>query len=276
MDEPKVIAGNHVIAMLAQGPMSTIYQCERAEDARVVAIKVLTPHAARAANKVTTKLKKKWEGQRALTLIHPNVVRTFDCGRWRDTYYIVMEYLGGGNLSEHLERSSPVIRGQRLRILTQAAHGLSYVHQAGIIHRDVCPRNVMLADDGTAKVIDFGVAMGKDDRLRNTGKRTGRANYMAPEVVHDNVFNECTDIYAFGITLYETLAGSKPFEGDNRDATMYRQMNVAPIPPSRVNPNIPIELEAIIVKSLSKNPDDRYQKMDEVFVALTALRGLEL
>ena len=270
------IAGYRVISRIVEGPMSTIYRCENKDGVGVVAVKVLSQHAALVASKLTERLGKPWEGQRAITLKHPNVVRTLEYGKWGNTYYLVMEYLDGGNLSEHIETGSSALDGKRLSILTLVAHGLTYVHQQGIIHRDVCPRNIMLAEDGTPRLIDFGVAMGARDILRNTGARTGRSSYMAPELVRDNIFNEQTDIYAFGVTLYETLTGRKPFEGDGRLSTMHLQLNLAPFPPSRYNPDIPPELEAVTMKATSKKPDIRYRKMDELFVALTALRHLQI
>lgn len=271
MSEPNTVAGYRVVVKIAEGAHSTIYKCEAPEDGSIVAVKVLSPRAARVATKLTQRLHKAWEGQRALKLVHPNVIRTFHAGQWGDTYFLVMEYLDGGNLSQHIERNSPEIQGRRIPLLCQAAHGLSYVHQSGIIHRDVCPRNFMLAADGTIKLIDFSVAMGVGDVLRNTGARTGRPAYMAPEVIRENAFSERSDIYAFGITMYETLTGRRPFKGNDRYAAMYNQLNVNPIPPSRYNAAIPPELEALVLRAMAKSPDERFRRMDELLVALTAM-----
>jgi serine/threonine-protein kinase len=134
----------------------------------------------------------------------------------------------------------------------------------------------MLAEDATPKLIDFGVAMDKRDVLRNTGARTGRPSYMAPELIRENIFNERTDIYAFGVTMYETLTGRKPFESADRYSTMHLQLNVNPFPPSRHNPEITPELEAITLKAMAKDAAARYRSMDELYVALTALRGLSI
>ena len=276
MFEPETVAGYRVVMKIAEGSHSKIYKCEAPDSGRIVAVKVLTAHTARVATKLTQRLHKAWEGQRALKLIHPNVVRTYEAGPWQETYYLVMEYLDGGNLSQHIERNSAEIQGRRISLLCQAARGLSYVHQSGIIHRDVCPRNFMLTGDGVLKLIDFSVAVGVGDVLRNTGARTGRAAYMAPEVIRENAFSERSDIYAFGITMYEMLTGQRPFKGNDRYVAMYNQLNVNPIPPSRYNNAIPPELEMLILRAMAKNPEERFRKMDELVVALTAMKDLTL
>ena len=267
------IAGYDLEEKLASGPMSTVY-LSTGKDGEPVAVKVLSEHGNRIAAKLSVKLGKPWEGEKARPLTHPNVVRTFECGKERGNYYIVMEYLPGGNLAEHLRVRTPGVMAQRLEILIGAASGLAYVHEKGIIHRDVCPKNLLFDAQGTVKLIDFGVAIHKSDRLKQTEIRTGRPSYLAPELIRHNRFNVQTDIYAFGVTLYETFVGRRPFAADTREELMGLHLRSEPVPPSRMDPSIHPEVDRLVLRALEKVPQDRYQTVREVLTALARLKGL--
>ena len=253
--------------------MSTIFLGQDSAG-QPVAVKVLSAHGNRIAEKLSVKLGKPWEGERAMSLTHPNVVRTFSCGKEKGSYCIVMEYLPGGNLAEHIRERTPRVMARRLDILLAATNGLAYVHEKGIIHRDICPKNLMFDKEGTVKLIDFGVAIHKEDRLKPAEVRTGRPSYLAPELIRHNHFSVQTDIYAFGVMLYEAFTGQRPFLTDDREELMKMHLRAEVIAPSRIDPALPAEVDSVVLKALDKLPQQRYSSMREVMAALTRLKGL--
>ena len=269
------VAGCKLIERVAGGPMSVVYRAADA-DGRTVCAKVLTPHGNRIAEKLSVKLKKPWEGERARPLDHTNVVHTYACGKEKGRYYILMEYLSGGSFAEHLRVRSPEIMARRIDIVIAAANGLAYVHEKGIIHRDVCPKNLMFDSEGTVKLIDFGVAIDKHDRLKQTEIRTGRPSYLAPELIRHNRFDTQTDIYAFGVMLYETFAGRRPFLADSRDELMNLHLRAAPVAPSKIDASISAEVDQVVLKALEKMPQQRYADMKQLATALVHLRGMAM
>jgi serine/threonine protein kinase len=170
-----------------------------------------------------------------------------------------MEFLYGGTLAALLQASSPAVQGKKIEIMRQAARGMEYVHGRGIIHRDICPRNVMLSAYGVAKLIDFGVAANKDDRIRDTGERTGRPAYMAPELIRTNHFDERTDIYAFGVSLYEVATGHRPFPSrDDAREAVAAVLNTEIVPPRQARPSMSQRLDALIRKAMAPRALERH------------------
>ena len=262
--------GNYrLLDRIAIGRLSTLYRGEHVRTGEVVALKVLSEYGCRVADKLTRKLHKDWEGERGLKLQHPNVVRTIACGKEHEVYYLVMEYLAGGNLASLLQARAPTIEGRRIEVMRQAARGLEYVHSRGVIHRDICLRNVMLAGDGTAKLIDFGVAADRGDRIRDTGFRTGRPAYMAPELIRTNRFDERTDLYAFGIALYEVACGQKPYRTtDDPYQMLATVLNTEVPPPSRLRPSLSKRLERVILRAIEPRREARFASVTELLDAL--------
>lgn len=255
---------------IADGPMSVVFRAVglpmgSAETAdRLVAIKVLKDSAARMARRLQTELGMPWEGERATQLLHPNVVRTIRCGCESGTFYMVMEFIGGAPLSSLIYEGSPLLDGRRIAIIRQIAQGLAYIHGSGIIHRDICPKNVLVDSTGHAKLIDFGVAISAGYRLQDTGRRTGRPSYMAPELIRDNVFDVRTDIYALGVSMYELSTGAKPLAGADRYEKMRLHLFSSPNPPADVNRRVPPALSELIVRCLVKDPGRRVQSADDL------------
>ena len=227
----------------------------------------------KCAGKLSVKLGKPWEGEKAKLLNHPNVVITIVCGNEKGHYYIAMEYLPGGSFAEHVRVHTPEIMARRLEVMIGAANGLAYIHEKGIIHRDVCPKNMMFDGQGTVKLIDFGVAIHKSDRLKQTEIRTGRPSYLAPELIRHNRFNVQTDIYAFGVTLYEAFAGRRPFSADSREELMNLHLRAEPMPPSMVARSAGPEVDRVVLKALAKVPGKRYPTMRTLITALVGLKG---
>jgi serine/threonine-protein kinase len=271
-ETPRRIAGYELAEQIASGPMSVVWKGARG-DGTQAAVKILTEHGGRIAEKLSVKLGKPWEGEKARILQHPHVVDTLDCGKTRGRYYIVMELLTGGSFAEHLRVRTPAVMARRLEILIAAANGLAYVHEKGIIHRDMCPKNLMFDREGEVKLIDFGVSILKSDRLKPTEVRTGRPSYLAPELIRHNRFNEQTDIYAFGVMLYEAFAGRRPFLADNRDELMNLHLRVDPVPPSHADHTVPPAVDRVVLRALAKQPQHRFPNMRHVITSLVGLRG---
>lgn len=276
-EEAPTFGDYQVVEKIAQGRLSALYRGTHTKTGEVAAIKVLSDYGCRVADKLTRKLKKDWEGSRALKLQHRNVVRTIACGKEHGCYYILMEFLPGGNLSDLLRSHSPALDGKRLEVLRQATRGLEYVHACGVIHRDICPRNVMLSAYGVAKLIDFGVAADRGDRIRNTGQRTGRPAYMAPELIRTNHFDDRTDIYAMGVSLYEAATGKRPFHvADDTFKALSAVLNAEAPAPRQVRASISPRLEAVIQKAMAANPTRRYRSATELLADLEGISDGDL
>lgn len=262
--------GYKIVGEITAGTSATIY---RAQDAagNQVAIKLLSEYSSMVAEKLTKRLGKPWEGPRIASLSHPNIVKVFRHGKTGDRYYIVMEYLPGGNLGLLLQYQDDPLKGRRLDIVKQIGRALAYVHSKGIIHRDMYPRNILFTSDGVPKLIDFGVAMQKGDRLRDTGVRTGRPRYMAPEVIKNNTFSELSDIFAFGITIFDTFGGRNPITATDRSVALLKQLEVELPPIRQFNPAASQDLERLIQKATQKDMALRFRTMEELLRALNAL-----
>ena len=258
-EQAEVYGDYRAIEKIAQGRLSTLYRGEHVKTGEVVALKVLSEHGCRVADKLTRRLKKEWEGERALKLQHRNVVRAIACGKQQGRYYIAMEFLSGGTLAGLVQAKSPEIEGKKIDILRQAARGLEYIHSRGVVHRDISPRNVMLSAYGVAKLIDFGVAINKSDHVLKRGLRTGRPGFMAPEVIRDYRYDEGTDIYALGVSLYWVATGQRPFRtSDDTFEALGQALNTDVPAPRSIRPSISPRLEAIILRAIEPRPQVRY------------------
>lgn len=276
-EDTSVFGEYRAIERLAVGRLSTLYRGEHLRTHEVVAIKVLSEYGGRVADKLSQRLGKPWEGEHARKLDHPNVVRTLACGKEHGRYYIVMEYLTGGNLATLLQTKSPVIEGRKIELMRQAAKGLEYVHSRGVIHRDVCPQNIMLSSEGVAKLIDFGVAISSRDQVLKRGLRTGRPGFMAPELIRDYKYNQCTDIYAFGVSLYQVATGRLPFRTSDDPFEALSIVLNAPIPPpSALRPSVSKRLEAIILRAMEPRPQARYQTVSRLLDDLAGVTDADL
>lgn len=252
-----------IIRPVAKGGMGVVYEGVRKADNMPVAIKIITPEFSQLAEKLEEIFDKGSEGEIALSLRHPNVVRTLEFGHKGREYYIVMEYINGPNLKQLIDSGDASWSNNRFRISVEAGRGLAYIHKNGLIHRDYCPKNILLAEDGTVKLIDFGLAIPAHLRDKWRWDRSGTAAYMAPEQVRGQKVDIRTDVYAYAVSMYEIMTGSRPYPDD---ADKYRKMavhlNAQPTSPRQYNPDIPVALEHIMLRGMAKNPDDRYQTVD--------------
>jgi len=259
--------------------MATLYEGRDRSGNLEVAIKLITKEHSDAYDQRDAKNRKAWEGYKflkgitwegelLLNLNHLHIVQTYEIGRQDGQYYIVMELLPSRSLHTLSYHRSERLKGRRLKVVYQLAHALQHAHRMGIIHRDVCPRNVLLDEEGRAKLIDFGLAVPKLEKLRDVFYRGGTPSYMAPEVVRSNRYDFRTDIYAYGVSMYEIFVGRPPFSGEDGYGRAGRHLGTRVIPPRELNPNIPEGLAEIIMKALEKEPEQRYQSMEEVVQAL--------
>ena len=218
------------------------------------------------------------EAEFAGNLHHRNITTIYDFGVTDEgTPYIVQEFLTGEDLDKLARKSEPLPLKRKLAILLDVCEGLGYAHSAGIIHRDIKPSNVRILEDGTVKLMDFGIAksMVSQSTLTQTGITLGTASYLAPEQIRGEDLDTRTDLFSFGVLAYELVTGAKPFTGDHISTVLYKIMNEHPAPPSTLAPALPRALDAIVLKALEKDRTRRYATCAEVKAELAAvLAGL--
>ncbi len=250
-----------VEARIGAGGMAEVYRGFDQVLNRTVAIKVLLPQMARDTSFVA---RFRREAQAAARLNQQNIVGVYDTGADDGTQYIVMEFIEGRTLAEFMatgRRPTPV---QSAEIAQKICAAIAAAHAQGVIHRDIKPGNVMITRDGVIKVMDFGIArvLGPETAPQ-TSAVLGTASYLSPEQAQGGPVDARTDIYSLGAVLYELLTGRPPFTGDSPVAVAYKQVNETPAVPSSLNPDVPVRLDAVVMKALSKNPSNRYQTADE-------------
>ncbi|MDQ4095474.1 MAG: Stk1 family PASTA domain-containing Ser/Thr kinase, partial [Actinomycetota bacterium] len=254
-----------VIGRAGSGGMAEVYRARDELLGREVAVKVLNE---RLSGDRTFVERFRREAQAAANLNHPNIVSLYDFGADGNTYYIVMEYIDGRPLADIIQAEGPLMPERAAEIGVDVARALERAHNANLIHRDVKPSNIMLNSSGQTKVTDFGIAraMGGDGEqtMTQTGMVIGTAAYLSPEQAQGTPVDQRSDVYALGCVLYEMLAGTPPFTGDTPLSVAYRHVRENPQPPSAVNPDVPRAFDAIVMKALAKNPDNRYQSAAEL------------
>ena len=253
--------------------MADVWIAEDRVLGRRVAVKILHRQFAEDAAFVE---RFRRESQAAAGLSHPNIVAVHDWGRDGDTYFIVMEFVQGRDLRDLLRSEGALPPRRVAEIGSAVGMALAAAHNQGLVHRDIKPANVLLTLEGAVKVADFGIARADDsEQLTQTGAVIGTAAYFSPEQAEGHPADPRSDIYSLGVVMYELLTGAPPFSGENSLAIAYQHTQRVPEPPSRLRPDVPPGLEAIVLKAMAKDPADRYQTAAEMVEDLDRLRAGE-
>ncbi len=259
----EMIANRYLIAKdLGHGGMADVYLAMDTVLNREVAIKLLRGELC--ADPVSL-LRFQREANAASALTHPNIVEIYDVGEYNGRQYIVMEYVRGKTLKQLIANRGALDNQESVTIMKQLVDAVREAHAHGIIHRDIKPQNVLIKDDGTIKITDFGIALAEDAvQLTQTDSVMGSVHYLAPEVARGETASEQSDIYSLGIVLYELLCGDVPFHGDSPIQIAMKHMEEDVPSVRELNPNVPQSLENIITKATAKNKAYRYRSAEEM------------
>src|SRR5512146_1120849 len=241
--------------------MADVYLAEDQELGRRVAIKILN---GRHANDDQFIERFRREAKNAAALNHPNIVSIYDRGEAENTYYIAMEFLDGRTLKELVVGRGAAPINVAIEYARQILSALRFAHRHGIVHRDIKPHNVLVDAEGRVKVTDFGIARAGTSQMTETGSIVGTAQYLSPEQARGGEVDPRSDLYSLGVVLYELLTGKTPFDGETPVEIAMKHLSNAPKPPSKLRPDVPPELDKVVLRALAKDPDDRYQSADEM------------
>jgi serine/threonine protein kinase len=259
----------NLIARVGQGSMSRVWRADDEINGRFVAIKILDKEKTERYESRFPGLNKPTEADIALSLKHPNIVRTIECG-WtlEDEMFLVMEYVEGSGLSLLVDLQSDQMRRYRLRYMIQIGEALSHFHENKWIHRDVCPRNIMITEDNQVKLIDFGLTVPDTSDFRKPGNRTGTANYMAPELIKRQPTDLRVDVFSYAVTCFEMYTKRHPWEAAMTLDAVLQHINLPPVSITDLVPRIDPKIAEVIMMGLEANPADRWQTVDEMVAAL--------
>jgi serine/threonine protein kinase len=265
----KTISHYKILEKLGEGGMGVVYKAQDTKLDRIVALKFLPKHLLCEEDAKTRFVH---EAKAASALNHTNITTIYEIDEVEGECFICMEYVEGKSIKELLKEKTLSIE-EILKIAIQVAEGLNVAHKKGIVHRDIKSDNIMLTDEGLVKIMDFGLAKLRGvSKLTRTGSTLGTIQYMSPEQVQGMEVDQRSDIFSFGVVLYEMIAGQLPFKGEHEAAIIYSILNETPEPLARYKSNVPGELQRVIEKALAKGKDERYQHVDEMMVDLKYIK----
>lgn len=254
-----------IIEQIGTGGMADVYKAKCHKLNRYVAIKVMKSEFSQDKTFVS----KFWaEAQSAAGLVNPNVVNVYDVGVENGIYYIVMELVEGITLKKYIEKRGKLPYKEAVSIAIQVANGMDAAHQHNIVHRDIKPQNIIISKEGKVKVTDFGIAKVASSATINTSASMGSVHYISPEQARGGYSDERSDIYSLGITIFEMLTGTVPFDGDSAVAVAVQHIQDSIPAPSQLVEGIPVSVDKIVLKCTQKKTDRRYQSASELIADL--------
>lgn len=255
----------NLIGRVGQGSMSKVWKATDLRTGRLVALKVLDREKTERYEARFQGMKKPTEGEVAMTLHHPNIVRTLEFG-WsmEDEMFLVMEFIEGVGLSLLVDLQNEEMKRYRLRYMIQIGEALQYFHQQNWIHRDICPRNVMIAEDKSVKLIDFGLVVPNTPDFRRPGNRTGTASYMAPELIKRQPTDHRLDIFSYAVTCFEMYAKRLPWDAALTIDAVLQHINKPPAEITELVAGIDKRIASTIMKGLEGDPDLRWRQVSQM------------
>ncbi len=262
-----------LLGRTGQGSMSKVWRArDRQLGGRVVCLKLLDKIKTAKFEARFPGLKRPMEGAVCMALKHKNVVTTYEYGlTTQGEQYLVMELIEGMGLNFLIETASPMLEGGRIDLLAQIAEAIGYVHKQGYLHRDICPRNIMVTKEGLVKLIDFGLTVPYRPEFCKPGNRTGTPNYLAPELIKRTTTDQRVDLFALGVTAYEMYTGTLPWEKAESLQTLLSHMNSPGRDPREHRKNLDAKTAAFLIKAVERDRDRRFQTAEEFREALRAL-----
>lgn len=258
----KTLGQYQIVELAGRGGMATVYKAYQPSLKRYVALKVLPDYLAADQDFVA---RFRQEALAAAALRHPNIIVIHDVGKEGNLHYIAMEYLEGQTLAEVLRRTGGLPLQRIARLLDQIASALDFAHRRGLVHRDIKPANIFVGHDDHVTLMDFGIVKAMSGAsVTRTGMMVGTPEYMSPEQIDGRPVDQRSDLYSLGVVVYQMLTGQVPFTGDTPSAIMYAHVNKQPTPPSRLTAFITSEVEAVVLRALAKNPQERFQSVREM------------
>lgn len=261
-----------LLGRMGQGSMSKVWRARDGKIGRIVCLKILDREKTAKFDARFPGLVRPSEGALCMTLRHKNVVHTYEHAITPEREpFLVMELIEGDGLNFLIETHSPKLKGKCVDYLVQIADGVEYIHAQKFLHRDICPRNIMVTHEGLVKIIDFGLTVPYTPDFGKPGNRTGTPNYMAPELIRRNSSDHRVDLFALGVTAYETFVQHLPWEKTQSLQTLMSHMNSPGRDPREFKPDLDERTAELLIKAIERDPRDRFQSAAEFREALKAL-----
>jgi serine/threonine protein kinase len=262
-----------LVGRVGQGSMSKVWRANDTATGRQVAVKVLDKFKTARFEARFFGLNKPTEGEIAVQLKHKHVVNTLEWGTTiDDEQFLVMELVEGVSLSFLVDMQNEAMQKNRLSMILQLGEGIKYFHEAGWIHRDICPRNVVVDSDGVVKLIDFGIVVPNTPTFQKPGNRTGTASYMAPELIKRQKTDQRIDIFSYAVTCFEMFTKKHPWDTGETLEAVLQAINQPPKDIRGLAPGIDEQIAETVMKGLKKHPDDRWQTIEEMMLPIREAR----
>jgi len=261
-----------ILGKSGQGSMSQVFRARDRELGRIVCLKICDKQKTLDFEKRFAGLKKPCEGDICLAMKHAHIAQTYEHGKTtNDEPYLVMEWLDGPGMQALVEANHSQLNGNRVKFLSQVADALHYMHQQKYLHRDICPRNVIIAPGNVAKLIDFGLSLPYKPEFCKPGNRTGTAQYLAPEIIKRTATDHRVDVFALGVTTYEVFTGQLPWGKTESIETLMRHMNNPPKDPREIRPELDEPTSRFLLKAVESETNKRFPSMADFRDALKKL-----